>query len=83
MGIRIEKMMVVHESVYMTVIHPNSFLKQKEVFVYMLFKPVPKDPSYSAMDLLSDSDTDGFWTLPLDITKEMQRYICDMMDYFI
>ena len=83
MGIRVEKMTVVYASDTMTAIDPSIFLKPKEVFIYMLFNPVPKDPNYSAEDLLGDSESEGFWTLPDTISEEMKDYIEEMMNYFI
>ena len=83
MSIRIEKKWIVYESVSWTTIDPAIFLTPKDVFIYMLFNTVPKDPCYSAKDLLGDSEAEGFWTLPDEISEKMRDYVSDMMDYFI
>ena len=82
MGIRIRMANVVYESVTMTAIAPNMiFPSVEKVKEYLKKHPFPEG-SYTEEDLLADTQSEGMWTLPEDVTEEQKDYIVEMTTYF-
>ena len=84
MGIRIEKKLVVFESVSMAAIEPNCvFTNKEEVRKYIKEHPFPETEFYATKDLIGDTQSEGMWTLMEEVTEEQQNYIEDMVAYFL
>ena len=83
-GIRIEDKKIVFESITWTAIEPSTLnIGADEAKEYIKKHPMPKDPEYSAEDLIGDLQTDGFWTLPMTIKPETEVFIIDLIDELI
>jgi len=82
MGIRIEKKLVVYESVTMEAINPKYLnISKEQILDYMEKHPMPEDPAYSKEDLILDlTESDGMYTLPDNIKQETIEYIRDMLN---
>lgn len=80
MGIRIERVTLVYESVSMTPIEPGNLISKKEAEAYLEEHPFPKDERYSEDDFLNDLDCTGFWTLPDGLKDETLDYIKEALD---
>lgn len=84
MGIRIEKKLVVFETVSMTAIEPSSvFTNKEEVLKYIKEHPFPETKFYGTQDLIGDTQSGGMWTLMEEVTDEQQNYIEDMTYHFL
>lgn len=84
MGIRIEKKLVVYESVTLNAIEPQYvFPDREEVKEYLKENPFPEIDGYDKDHLLWDTQSDGFWTLPENVTGEQKEYIINMIDHFM
>lgn len=84
MGIRIEKMNVVFESVSGAIIEPNYVFTDKEaVKQYLKEHSFPETKFYGTEDLIQDMRSEGMWTLMDEVTNEQRNYIVDMVSYFL
>ncbi len=84
MGIRIEKKLVVFETVSMAAIEPSGiFTKKEEVLEYIKEHPFPETEFYGTQDLIGDTQSGEMWTLMEEVTEEQQNYIEDMVAYFL
>ena len=84
MGIRIEKKIVVYESVSGVTIEPEYvFTDEDEVKEYLKKHTFPGTEHYTEEDLLADTQSSGAWWLPDEITEEQERYIAEMTYHFL
>ena len=61
------------------------FPSKEEVKQYLEEHPFPEseDNHYSQEDLLFDTQCDGVWILPDNLTKEQKEYIEDLVYHFL
>lgn len=81
MGIRVERVVLVYESICMETVIPRYLgISQESAEEYLQKHPYPEDKAYTKDDLLADlSCGGGMWTLPDRIRDETMAYISDMI----
>ena len=84
MSIRIEKKIVVYESVSGVSIEPDTvFTNMDEVKEYLKKNPFPGTEHYTEEDLIADTQSSGAWWLPDELTEEQETYIAEMTYQFL
>ena len=85
MGIRVENLKVVYESVTMAAIEPNYLsITREQIEEYIKTHPYPDDSAYSVEDMIGDvTQSSGIYTLPRDTKDETDDWIADMLQELI
>ena len=80
--IRIEKVMLVYDSITGLAIEPNYLqITKDELIDYMKAYPMPRDAKYSQKDFIHDiTQSSGFYSLPNGVKKETVEYIEDTLN---
>ena len=80
MGIRVERKLVVFESITGVGIEPEyTGITPGQLRAYMIGNPVPIDSEYSKEDILADIRSSGVWFLPDKTSEAVQDWIAQML----
>ena len=78
MGVRIEKKLVVYDSIMGLGVAPD-FAKER-LRQYIAGHPFPSDLAYNETDLLIDGSSSDVWFLPNGTSEAVQEWIIQMLN---
>lgn len=81
MGIRVDNLKVVYDSVTMEVIEPEYLsITKQQIEEYLKEHPMPEDPEYSLEDMINDiTKSTGFYHLPKAIKDDTADFIATLI----